>query len=87
LCGLEDDLLMGIPISHFNGYGKDGWRDHAVWVLSKVFDPSTMTCTFTALDIEGMIPATTFTPLELRSDPTGAEGIIADGSSEAVYSD
>lgn len=86
LCGLEDDLLMGVPITHFNGYGKGGWRDHAVWILSKVFDPSTMTCTFEALDIEGLIPATTFTPLELRNDPTANSGIQADGSSVALYS-
>ncbi len=55
LCGLEDDLLQGVPITHYNGYGANGWQDHAVWVIAKTFDPKTMHCSFVALDVEAQL--------------------------------
>ena len=55
LCGLEDDILDGVPITHYNGYGADGWEDHAVWILSKTFDAKRMYCSFTALDVEHLM--------------------------------
>lgn len=55
LCGLEDDLLFGVPITHYNGYGANGWQDHAVWVTRKSFNPKTMTCDFQALDVEHLL--------------------------------
>jgi hypothetical protein len=55
LCGLEDDVLDGVPITHYNGRGTSGWEDHAVWILSKTFDPKRMVCSFTALDVEALL--------------------------------
>jgi hypothetical protein len=55
LCGLEDDVLDGREITHYNGRGASGWTDHAVWILSKTFDPKRMVCSFTALDVEGLL--------------------------------
>ncbi len=55
LCGLEDDVLAGVPITHYNGYGASGWVHHAVWVLSQTFNPKTMSCAFTALDVEAQV--------------------------------
>lgn len=55
LCGLEDDVLDGVPITHYNGYGATGWEDHAVWILTKTFDPKRMVASFTALDVDGLV--------------------------------
>lgn len=55
LCGLEDDILDGVPITHYNGYGANGWANHAVWILSKTFDPTRLYCSFTALDVERLM--------------------------------
>jgi hypothetical protein len=55
LCGLEDDVLDGLPITHYNGRGTSGWEDHAVWILSKTFDAKRMVCSFTALDVEALL--------------------------------
>ncbi|HXU02935.1 MAG TPA: hypothetical protein VN903_18340, partial [Polyangia bacterium] len=47
LCGLEDDLLDGRSVTHYNGYGANGWQAHAIWIIGKTFDPKRMVCTFT----------------------------------------
>ncbi len=79
LCGLEDDVLDGVPITHWNGYGSAGWVDHSVWILGKTFDPKTLTCTFTALDVERLIlAAETAATVYLTSDPVAIDDLIAD---------
>lgn len=55
LCGLEDDVLDGVPITHWNGDGPNGWQDHAVLILSKTFDWLRGQCSFTALDVERLV--------------------------------
>ncbi len=88
LCGLEDDLLDGVPITHFNGYGASGWVDHAVWVIGKTFDPKRMVCTFTALDVEARLVAEeTVEPDPLTLDPVALEDLFDDVSGEPLYAD
>lgn len=77
LCGLEDDILDGVPITHYGGYGQNGYTDHACWILSTTTDPRRMYRTFTALDVNGLLSipvGDTF----LTSDPIALEDLIAD---------
>lgn len=88
LCGLEDDLLQGVPITHFNGYGSSGWVDHAVWIIGKTFDPKRMVCTFTALDVESRLVAEETVTLEgLTLDPVALEFLYSDDAGELLTTD
>lgn len=88
LCGLEDDLLDGVPITHWNGYGANGWVDHSVWIIGKTFDPKRMACTFTALDAERvLVEAETADTVYLASDPVALEYLLADDGSGAYLTE
>ncbi len=88
LCSLEDDLLDGVPITHFNGYGASGWSNHAVWIIGKTFDPKRMFCTFTALDVEArLVEAETPAPDPLMLDPVALEALVDDVSGDPLYAD
>ncbi len=88
LCGLEDDLLDGVPVSHWNGYGANGWVDHSVWIIGKTFDPKRMACTFTALDVERvLVEAETAETVYLTSDPVALDDLVADDGSGAFLTE
>ena len=88
LCGLEDDVLDGVPITHFNGYGAAGWVNHAVWIIGKTFNPKTLTCSFTALDVEArLVSEETVVPDALLLDPVALEALYADVGGEPLYAD
>ncbi len=88
LCGLEDDLLDGRSITHFNGYGASGWVDHAVWIIGKTFHPKGLYCSFVALDVEARLVAEEVpAPLPLLLDPVGVEYLFDDVSGEPLYED
>lgn len=55
LCGMNFDLLSGIPITHYSGSGSSGWSANAVWILSQVLDPASCTVTFTGVDVQGLV--------------------------------
>lgn len=88
LCGLEDDLLDGRSVTHYNGYGANGWQAHAVWVIGKTFDPRRMVSTFTALDVEARLLAEEVTaPEPLTLDPVALEDLFDDVSGDPLYAD
>ena len=88
LCGLEDDLLDGRSVTHYNGYGANGWQAHAIWIIGKTFDPKRMVCTFTALDVEARLVAEESpAPDPLRLDPVGLEDLVDDVSGDPLYAD
>lgn len=88
LCGLEDDLLDGVPMTHFNGYGVNGWRDHAIWIIGKTFDPKRLVCTFQALDVEARMAAGEVSSRAgLVLDPVGRKYLISDATGAYLVAD
>lgn len=86
LCGLEDDVLAGVPIKHFNDYMPAG-TEHAFWVGSKNFT-KTMTTDFEALDVEHVLSAfETPEQVALLLDPIGLEELFDDVSGEVLIGD
>jgi hypothetical protein len=53
-CGMEDDVLQGVPITHYNAYGDNGAVDRAFLTLSKKVNKYGI-ATFQALDVEGLM--------------------------------
>lgn len=88
LCGLNDDLLMGVPITHYNGLGAGGWVEHGCWILSQVFQPRGMYCEFEALSVDALLTAEdTPDASELVSDPIALDDLIADDDGAALVGD
>lgn len=84
LCGLEDDVLDGRPIRHYNGYGPNGYEDRAGWIQSKTFQKE-MVCAFTALDVDPLLSAHESPPAEaLYLDPVAVEALYDDVSGEPL---
>lgn len=52
LCALQDDVLQGVPITHYNGFGPNGFVDFGVWPFSRTFYPE-MYGSFEALCVDG----------------------------------
>lgn len=87
LCGLEDDIWQGVPMTHWNGFGPDGYVAKGLWVMTRSF-LSEMYCQFTALYVDHKLDAED--PPAARyivSDPVALEQIIADGTGELVIAD
>jgi len=85
LCGLEDDVLEGVPMTHYNGRGQGGWTNQALWVVSKTYDPPTRTCEFLALDVEEFVPLPTATgPRGLTSDPVALQTLLSEDGTKVL---
>jgi hypothetical protein len=55
LCGLANDLLAGVPITHYSGSGPAGWSANAVWMIGQTIDPATCRVTMTGIDVQGLV--------------------------------
>jgi hypothetical protein len=89
LCSLEDGPLQGVPITHYNGYGTNGWTDHAVWTLQRTFYPKTLHSEFLAFDmdgIDGLLVSDQDDAVDdaLLLDPLATEALFSDDAGVAL---
>lgn len=55
LCGLKQDILDGVPLTHYGGIGTTGYVDRALWIVKQVIDPSVSKVITTAVDVENLL--------------------------------
>lgn len=55
-CALEDDVLQGVPLTHYNGFGPNGFQNYGVWPFERTFHPE-MYAEFQALCVDFLLDA------------------------------
>lgn len=55
LCGMQNDILSGVPITDFNGMYAPGWVDNAVYIIGQKLTPRNCTVTFTGVDAQALV--------------------------------
>lgn len=83
LCGLEDDVLDGLPIAHYNALGINGATGDAFWVLAKTY--TNYHCEYDALFVEPLLTAIENPqPTALASSPVALRILTASQDSTKI---